>query len=67
MTNASYSMTRTLRLAGNSKFAGVNGPEPSWIAMKRVMRGNTKMYQLAAFAWQDLGRGRGKRENAAEK
>lgn len=54
-----------LRPATELKFIGINGSEPSWITLKRVMRGETKMYQLGACAWQELGQGRGEREKAA--
>lgn len=48
--------------AGESlKFIGTNGQERSWITLKRVMHGNTEMYQLAACAWQNLGHGKGER------
>ena len=33
-----------LRPKEDLKFAGIIGPELSWVSMKRVMRGNTKMY-----------------------
>lgn len=55
-----------LRPGKTLKFTGTNGPEPSWITLKRVMRRGTKMYQLAACTWQELGDGWGEREKAAE-
>lgn len=47
-------------------FVGTSGQERSWITLKRVTHGGTKMYQIATCAWQDFGQGKGEQERAAE-
>jgi hypothetical protein len=49
------------------KFTGTAGPESSWITLKSVTRGGTRMYKLSACAWQELGQGKGEREKVAKK